>query len=44
MGHEDRKPVCDCENPDPETLGEGTSVEYEICKDCKGVIEEEVGQ
>lgn len=40
MSHQDRKPICKCENPDSKTLGEGTPVEYEMCQNCKGVIEE----
>jgi len=39
--HEKRKPICDCDNLDPTTLGEETSVEYEMCEKCKGVIQEE---
>jgi len=39
MSHEDRKPKCNCKDPKPTTLGEGTPVEYEMCENCKGVIE-----
>lgn len=42
--HQDRKPICDCDNPEPTTLGEGTLVEYEMCQKCKGVIQEEASQ
>lgn len=40
MSHEDRKPKCECDNPEPEDLTEGLDViDLTICNDCKGVIE-----
>jgi len=40
MSHEDRKPICKCENPEPKDLTEGLdALTIIVCNKCSGVIE-----
>ena len=33
-----REPVCDCDDPEADVIGEGTPAEITVCTDCSGLV------